>query len=367
MKKIPVYYAHEERDREKLLGDIAAAYEHRASEAQQEEAPYEAVSSKPIADIPPATDLIGLDAGVYRQISAALRSGKQHLMLYGPPGTGKTTLAQHVAGVLHENWAIITGSADWSSQDIIGGYQPVGTGLKFVPGVLLQNFDRPLIIDELNRCDIDKVIGPLFTVLSDQPTTLPYRVEVGDSASPFYRILPRPTSSHASHEFAPKHGWRLIATINTMDKAALYQMSFALSRRFAWIYVDIPRDLHDFVAQYVKSASLVSNELEPGREIVLAKLWEMVNKVRVIGPAPVIDMARTLRAMDETLNLFAPPSLEQASLYLEVLSIYISPLLDGASRRELEEFCQAACAALHFDTTSAEAETFKTRVVSMAL
>ena len=68
-------------------------------------------------------DLIGVDATVYRQINAALKSGKRHLMFYGPPGTGKTTLARWVASCLAgDRWTLITGSADWSSQDIVGGY-----------------------------------------------------------------------------------------------------------------------------------------------------------------------------------------------------------------------------------------------------
>ncbi len=78
--------------------------------------------------IPENTDLHGIDPSVYRQINAALASGKQHIMLYGPPGTGKTTLARWIASTLTGGqWTLITGSSDWSSQDIIGGYQPVGS------------------------------------------------------------------------------------------------------------------------------------------------------------------------------------------------------------------------------------------------
>ena len=153
-------------------------------------------------EIPENTDLLGIDPTVYRQINAALKSGKQHIMLYGPPaGTGKTTLARWIAGVLTGGkWTLVTGSSDWSSQDIIGGYQPIGDGgVAFIPGVLLRRFDRPLIIDELNRCDIDKVIGPLFTVLSGQQTTLPYRLNIEDKASPQYVILPESKPSSAEH------------------------------------------------------------------------------------------------------------------------------------------------------------------------
>ena len=177
---IPVYHGLDEKDRQRLMKDVAAAYERAAALARP--AGEEAVgpTSAEMAKIPEFSELIGIDRSVYRQINAALGAGKQHLMFYGPPGTGKTTLSQLVAGTLHDEYTMITGSADWTSQDVIGGYQPVGEGkIQFIPGILLQNFDRPLIIDELNRCDIDKVIGPLFTVLSEQKTTLPYRTEIG--------------------------------------------------------------------------------------------------------------------------------------------------------------------------------------------
>lgn len=181
-------------------------------------------------EIPENPELLGIDPAVYRQINAVLRSGKQHVMLYGPPGTGKTSLARWIASSLPGGeWTLVTGSSDWSSQDIIGGYQPIGDGdVDFVPGILLRAFDQPFIIDELNRCDIDKVIGPLFTVLSGQQTTLPYRTDLSDKNSQPYTILPKPKAGAAEHEFAPGPAWRLIATINSIDKASLYQMSYAL-------------------------------------------------------------------------------------------------------------------------------------------
>lgn len=131
---VPVYRGLEESDRQRLIRDVRAAYTIAAAAlpvepgADPEEEAVGPTSLGEPVEIPEFEELIGIDASVYRQINAALAVGKQHLMFYGPPGTGKTTLAQLVCGVLHDAYAMITGSSDWTSQDVIGGYQPVGAG-----------------------------------------------------------------------------------------------------------------------------------------------------------------------------------------------------------------------------------------------
>lgn len=302
-------------------------------------------------DIPENTDLIGIAPAVYRQVNAMLKSGKQHLMLYGPPGTGKTSLARWIATSLPGGkWTLITGSSDWSSQDIIGGYQPLGGGeVDFVPGILLREFDHPLIIDELNRCDIDKVIGPLFTVLSGQQTTLPYRTDISDKDSQPYTILPKPKAAPAAHEFAPGAGWRLIATINSIDKASLYQMSYALSRRFGWVYVDAPSDLTEFIRMFL--ARLDPAAAAPAADAIcpLAALWQAINKVRVIGPAPIIDIILAMRAIDPAIEFFGPATAAARSGALDALDMVMLPMLDGIVHQEAMFIADAAISAFAFD------------------
>lgn len=302
-------------------------------------------------EIPPNTDLLGIDPTVYRQINAALKSGKQHIMLYGPPGTGKTTLARWIAGTLTGGkWTLVTGSSDWSSQDIIGGYQPVGDGgVAFIPGVLLRRFDRPLIIDELNRCDIDKVIGPLFTVLSGQQTTLPYRLNIEDKASPQYVILPESKPTTREHEFAPGPHWRLIATINSIDKAALYQMSYALSRRFGWVYVDAPRDTAGFIAEYLRKADPAWPGPAEGAPCPLGTFWAAINKVRVLGPAPIIDAIRAVQALDQAADFFAAPSPAMREAMLDAVDMVLLPMLDGIVVQDADFLAQAAIEAFGLD------------------
>lgn len=300
-----------------------------------------------VLEVPENPDLLGIDPAVYRQINAMLQSGKQHLMLYGPPGTGKTSLARWIATSLPGGqWELITGSSDWSSQDIIGGYQPIGGGdIDFVPGVLLREFDHPLIIDELNRCDIDKVIGPLFTVLSGQKTTLPYRTDLTDKASQQYVILPHPKPGAAPHEFAPGEGWRLIATINSIDKASLYQLSYALSRRFGWVYVDAPRDLRDFVRAYLAKIDPTFVQQTADASCPLADLWAAINAVRVIGPAPIIDAIRAIRILDPNATFFGPANAPMRSAALDAFDMVLLPMLDGIVRPDAESIADAAVAA----------------------
>ncbi len=368
VRNIPVYHGLSEKDRQRLVDDVSAAFAQAAESRSLEDETEDESIGPTEAEVPEFSELIGLDPAVYRQINAALKAGKQHLMFYGPPGTGKTTLAQSVAAVLHDAFTMITGSADWSSQDVIGGYQPVGEGkIKFIPGVLLHNFDRPLIIDELNRCDIDKVIGPLFTVLSEQKTTLPYRTEIADPDSTAYVILPKPKPSAESHEFAPKPGWRILATINSMDKAALYQMSFALTRRFGWIYVDVPRDLGDFLIEFMRMKKMIDEEDDPVGTIPLALLWKAVNRARVIGPAPILDMLKTIQAIDSDIDPLVAPSNEQASAYLDGFYMYVLPMLDGILRNEAQVAAAEICEALGLQDDAEDGRTLRERLLSLAV
>jgi MoxR-like ATPase len=371
---VPVYNGLDETDRARLIRDIEAAYAAGATTAAVTKAESDDDDDSPApldigtVEIPEFPDLIGIDPAVYRQIQAALRAGKQHLMLYGPPGTGKTSLARNVAAVLHHHWRLITGSADWTSQDIIGGYQPIGDGkIAFVPGVLLRDFDRPLIIDELNRCDIDKVIGPLFTVLSGQATTLPYRVDVTKADSLQYEILPQPKPSPAAHEFAPTAAWRIIATINSIDKASLYQMSYALTRRFGWIYVDAPHDLDAFLVEYLRREGLLKVEPLGGVTVPLAGVWRAVNDVRRVGPAPFLDIIKTAVAINPDFEFIGVPVTESATVYLDGFFMYLLPMLDGILRHEAEEVANGAAVALGLDENAPLRGVVKERLVSMAV
>lgn len=86
---------------------------------------------------------------------------------------------------------MVTAASNWSTYETIGGYRPDREGnLYFDDGIFLecvknketnQPENKWLIIDEINRADIDKAFGSLFSVLTGDEVTLPFESESGES------------------------------------------------------------------------------------------------------------------------------------------------------------------------------------------
>jgi dynein-related subfamily AAA family protein len=348
--------------------DIAAALEATQNALVSYNAAKAPAAAPTSVSILPNPLLIGVDIAVYRQIEAAINSEKRHIILYGPPGTGKTELARYIADqVSGAGYTLVTGSADWSSQDLIGGYQPMGGGaIAFVPGILLKHFDRPFVIDELNRCDIDKVLGPMFTVLSRHMTTLPYRVDIADADSEQYQIFGSFQPGAVPPIYSPEPDWRIIATINTIDKSSLYQMSYALSRRFAWIFVDVPEDTDQFVVAFL--AQRKGKSITVGTDgLVLGRIWRAVNVVRPIGAAPFIDMINHCLAMDEAFDFAAEPSGDGQDMYVDAFKVHVMPILDGVLKDEMRSVADAVSGAIGIASSDPRADTLRRHMMSIGL
>jgi len=99
--------------------------------------------------------------------------------------------------------------------------------------------NQALVIDEINRANIDKAFGQLFTVLSGQKVQLPFTKGEEDKE---VKIIPGEEFEKpvASHEFVAPKSWRILATMNTYDKTSLYEMSYAFMRRFSFIRIEAP-------------------------------------------------------------------------------------------------------------------------------
>lgn len=171
--------------------------------------------------------------------AAALNAGK-HLLLLGSPGTGKSTLACALARHVHAHGGaegpplLATATADWTTYETIGGWaQRSDQTLDFHEGVVTSALHegRWLVLDEINRADIDKCFGELFTVLAGSgAVTTAYTRRVGDRQE---RVVIGPDAE--PFNFGP--WFRIVATMNVRDKASLFRLSYAFMRRFAVIAV----------------------------------------------------------------------------------------------------------------------------------
>lgn len=236
---------------------------------------------------------------IENQITNVLQNNK-HIILIGPPGTVKSKLAQEICKFyVDDNFIMSTARSDWTTFDTIGGLLPDQDGcLSFVPGIFLkctQNelekpINRWLIIDEINRTDIDKSFGSLFSALTGDTSTLSF-----SKLGKLIKLIGNPSTADSvkAHKFFINKDWRIIATMNTYDKASLYEMSYAFMRRFAFIPVDIPNKINiELIKNYLKKWGF---EEEVGVEEI-TNVWKVINEFRKIGPAIVYDMYKYINS-----------------------------------------------------------------------
>lgn len=273
-----------------------------------------------------------MDRPVINALAAALMAGK-HVILTGPPGTGKTTLAEatadHAAATgLCTGHMLTTATSDWTTFETIGGLVPEQKdgSLEFRPGHFLvaARNDRWLIIDELNRSNFDRAFGQLFSVLSGQSVVLPYADPRGRPYAvnaPNTSVRYDPVNHHA---LDISDQWRIIATMNVFDKTLLFEMSFALMRRFVFIEVPSPSDdtYRELWNRALVNLSPQQRDLVDG---VLQGLLTL-RKFKDLGPATYMDMSAF------AAQLAQDESLDAGTLAFQMFYSFLLPQFEGIDR-----------------------------------
>lgn len=277
------------------------------------------------------TNMVIQKSTIY-QICAMLNAGK-NIILEGIPGTGKTKIALDIAKSSVKNnffdgYITTTATSDWTTVNLIGGLMPDKEGLlKFKEGTFLKAIreNKLLIIDEINRADIDKSFGQLFTVLSGQPVELNYTIDN-------IPIKIEPTNNYKSYydsdtkTYYMGSNWKIIATMNIYDKDSLFDFSYAFMRRFAFITINTPAE-----EQYEKLIRKWASELDSKyteKIIEIEKYIESTNNHK-IGPAiykDIIEFIKFRLSFDDIEYI-----IEEAVISL------ILPQYEGSNQNQLKE------------------------------
>lgn len=155
---------------------------------------------------------------------------KKQAIIYGPPGTGKTFLAEklalHLIGGGNGFFDIVQFHPAYAYEDFIQGLRPKSSvdGLleyKMVPGRFKEFCSQAsecagisvLIIDEINRANLPRVLGELMYLLEYRSKTIPLA---------------------GGERFRIPENVRIIGTMNTADRS-IALVDHALRRRFAFL------------------------------------------------------------------------------------------------------------------------------------
>ena len=237
------------------------------------------------------------------ELCALITERASQVILAGPPGTSKTWVARLVSRYLTQRdgqrLKTVQFHPSYSYEEFIEGLRPDANDegvivFRPVPGVLLRMLDEAgedpgphiLLIDEMNRANLPKVLGELMYLFEyrDEMIDLRYRSD--------FRLPP---------------SIKFVGTMNTADRS-IRSIDSALRRRFAILECPPRRDILE--SYYSANGNDLPGLLD-GFERLNAELTTKLDRHHTIGHAFLMQPHMTLERLRDAWKYRISPLLEE--------------------------------------------------------